>query len=102
VDQKVVQMQPSIGTSTSQAITEIQRYLDDTIIKRNLDPLTWWFEHQYHYRFLSILARKTLCCLGSSVPCERVFSKAGLIVSDRRNRLKSTKIQQLLFLNNNS
>jgi len=102
VDQKVAQMQPSIGTSTSQAITEIQRYLDDTIIKRNLDPLAWWCEHQYYYPFLSILARKTLCCLGSSVPCERVFSKAGLIVSDRRCRLKPTKIQQLLFLNNNS
>lgn len=70
VDQKVAQMQPSIGTSTSQAITEIQRYLDDTIIKRNLDPLVWWCEHQYYYPFLSILARKTLCCLGSSVPCE--------------------------------
>lgn len=102
VDQKVAQMQPLIGTSTSQPITEIQRYLDDPIIKRNLDPLAWWYEHQYYYPFLSILARKTLCCLGSSVIWERVFSKAGLIVYDRRCRLKSTKIQQLLFLNNNS
>lgn len=102
IDKRVSQVQPAIRTSTARALIEVQRYLEEPIINRNENPLEWWQEHKYNYPFLSILARKTLCCLGSSVPCERVFSKAGLIISDRRCRLKSKKAEMLLFLNQNS
>lgn len=34
----------------------------------------------------------------TSVPCERIFSSAGLVLSDRRCRLKSEKVNMLLFL----
>ena len=36
-----------------------------------------------------------------SVPSERLFSKAGQLVSERRNRLKPSNVDMLLFLNNN-
>lgn len=102
IDKRVSQAQPAIRTSTARALVEVQRYLEEPILKRNDNPLEWWQKHKYNYPYLSILARKTLCCLGSSVPCERVFSKAGLIITDRRCRLKSKKAQMLLFLNQNS
>lgn len=101
IDSKVSQIQPS-GTNTSRAIIEVQRYLEDDIQNRNTDALKWWMDNKHNYPYLSQLARRTLCCLGTSVPCERVFSKAGLLISDRRSRLSSKKVEMLLFLNQNS
>lgn len=101
IDSKISQIQPT-GTSTSRAIIEVQRYLEDDIQNRNTDPLKWWKDNKHNYPYLSQLARRTLCCLGTSVPCERVFSKAGLLISDRRRRLSSNKVEMLLFLNQNT
>ncbi|XP_022162108.1 uncharacterized protein LOC111027917 [Myzus persicae] len=91
IDKRVSEVHPAIRISTARAIVEVQRYLEEPILKRNGNPLEWWQEHKYNYPYLSIFSRKTLCCLGSSIPCERVFSKAGLIITDRRCRLKSKK-----------
>lgn len=90
-----------IGTAKSRAIVEVQRYLEDSIIPRSQDPLKWWKDHAYNYPHLSVVARNTLCNLGTSVPCERIFSNAGLILNDRRCRLKSEKVNMLLFLHFN-
>jgi len=102
IDKQVSQIQPAIKTSTAWALVEVQRYIEEPILKRNGNPLEWWQQYKYNYPYLSILARKTLCNLGSSVPCEQIFSKAGLILSDRRCQLKSKKAEMLLFLNQNS
>ncbi|XP_060854989.1 zinc finger BED domain-containing protein 4-like [Metopolophium dirhodum] len=101
IDTQVTSNQPSERTSTARAIIEVQRYMEELLIPRQCSPLVWWQEQKYNFPFLSILARRMLCCLSSSVPCERVFSKAGLILSDRRCRLNSKKAQMLLFLNHN-
>lgn len=44
------------------------------------------------------LAMKYLCIPATSVPSERVFSKAALICNQRRNRLEGKKIDQIIFL----
>ncbi|EFN86513.1 hypothetical protein EAI_02075, partial [Harpegnathos saltator] len=36
--------------------------------------------------------------VATSVPSERLFSKAGLILTQQRNRLKGRLLSQLLFL----
>lgn len=87
------------GTSRSRAIIEVQRYLEANILPRKEDPFKWWRENKYNFQYISKMAQEKLCFRASSVPCERLFSKAGLIIWDRRNRLK---VQQLLFLNVNS
>jgi len=100
-DSKVSQIQPT-GTNTSRTIIEVLRYLEDVIQNRNTDALKWLMDNKHYYPYLSQLARRKLCCLGTSVPCERVFSKAGLLISDRRSRLSSKKVEMLHFLNQNS
>ncbi|KAL4105171.1 hypothetical protein QTP88_020443 [Uroleucon formosanum] len=90
IDLNVARFTP-LGTAKSRAIVEVQRYLDDAVIARNQDPLKWWKGQSYNYPNLSILAKNYLCHLSTSVPCERIFSSAGLVLNDRRCRLKNEK-----------
>lgn len=90
-----------LGTPTSQAILEVQRYLEMPVLGRNEDPLEWWNASKHSFPNLAVLARQKLNFVATSVPCERLFSKAGYILNDRRTRLGIRKIQQLLFLNTN-
>lgn len=89
-------------SSTSRAIIEVQRYMDDNLVIRKKDPLTWWLENKFIYPHLSMLVKEKCCVVATSVPCEHLFSKAGQILSERRTRLGNTKAQQLLFLNVNT
>lgn len=82
-------------------MAELRMYLDDAILHRKEDPLIWWKDRQKIYPWLSILARKYLSIVATSVPCERIFSKAGQVITERRNRLKSTNVEKILFLHCN-
>ncbi|XP_023312348.1 zinc finger BED domain-containing protein 4-like [Anoplophora glabripennis] len=90
------------GTATSRALMEVQRYMEEDLLPRNDNPLDWWREHKYSYPYLSIVAQEKLSIVATSVPCERIFSKAGLVISDRRNRLSGNKVDKILFLNMNT
>ncbi|XP_049302031.1 zinc finger BED domain-containing protein 4-like [Bactrocera dorsalis] len=61
----------------AKAIFEIQRYLEDGLFSRSCNSFHWWLENKYRYPKMAELAKKYLCVLASSVPCERIFSKAG-------------------------
>ena len=78
-----------------------KHYMEEKILQRKDDPLKWWKEHDKHYTLLSILALKYLSIPGTSVPSERVFSKAGELVSARRSRIKPKNVDMFLFINKN-
>lgn len=83
------------------AMIEVQRYLSSANIPRKEDPLECWKTQKNLYPHLFMLSQKYLCTPASSVPCERIFSKAGQIASKRRNRISPSMLQKLLFLNKN-
>lgn len=60
-------------------------------------PLKYW--QNYSQSPLSKLAKRYLTIIATSVPSERLFSRAGNIITDLRNRLTGEHLQQLLFLN---
>ncbi|XP_074037291.1 E3 SUMO-protein ligase ZBED1-like [Leptinotarsa decemlineata] len=91
-----------VGTAHSKAIIEVQRYVDEPPIPREEDPLEWWRKNAYNFPNLSELVKEKCVTVATSVPCERLFSKSGLMLSDRRNRLSCDKVKKLLFLNSNS
>lgn len=99
-DRQVAEM-TSKRTPTSDAMVETCQYLQQKNIGRKEDPLLWWQQNGSQYPQLQHLAMKYLCVPSTSVPSERLFSKAGELVSARRNRIKPKHINLFLFLNKN-
>lgn len=86
---------------TSKGHVEVRRYLEELILDRKKDPLIWWKQNAHNYPYLGKVVQERCCCLATSVPCERLFSKGGYILNDRRTRLSSSKVQQIMFVNTN-
>ncbi|XP_068244012.1 zinc finger BED domain-containing protein 4-like [Palaemon carinicauda] len=80
---------------------ELRRYLEEPIIPRDEDPLKWWKMHSVLFPKLHALAKKFLCIPATSVPSERLFSKAGELISHRRSALSDKNINMILFFNKN-
>jgi hypothetical protein len=69
--------------------------------ERSPDPLSWWkIKASVYPRLIKVMTGR-LCIVATSVPSERVFSKTGQIITERRNRISPLKARQLAFLNAN-
>lgn len=68
------------------AIIEIDRYIREPQLDRNEDPLKWWDERRILFPNLYEIVKRRLCIVATSVPCERLFSKTGQVLTERRNR----------------
>ena len=79
----------------------IEMYLKEPIQPRHIDPLEYWKEKKQVWNSLAIMAFKYLTIPPSSASSERLFSSAGDIISEERNRLISEKAEMLLFLKKN-
>jgi len=99
-DQTVVNLIGGTGASVA-GIVEVDKYLNEPLISRQENPLAWWVERKKVYPRTYELVKRRLCMIATSVPCERVFSKAGQVVTEKRSRLATNKISQILFLNHN-
>lgn len=73
------------------AIVEIDKYLAELHIPRTDDPLIWWESKKFLYPNLYKIILKRFCIPATSVPCERIFSKAGQICNEKRSRLTTKK-----------
>ncbi|KAK6175202.1 hypothetical protein SNE40_013713 [Patella caerulea] len=80
---------------------EVKTFMDQPPIKLSECPFVWWNKNSKNYPHLAELARSLLFIPGTSVPSERIFSKCGLVLSDRRCRLKPNHAEMLVFLNHN-
>ena len=76
---------------------EFNDYLNSNFVEWDINPLDWWALHQYKYYHLSALARKFLAITATSAPVERIFSTAGLVISNKRSRL-DTDLAELIIL----
>lgn len=89
---------------TSNVITPIEEFENfrrEAPSRSGENALSWWKARCHQYPALAKLARHYLCIPATSVPAERVFSTAGLIVSKLRASLKPETVDMLIFLNKN-
>lgn len=88
-------------SSTASSIIEVDKYLSEVILDRRQDPLIWWRQRKDVYPRLYKIMLKHLCITATSVPCERIFSKLGQIINEKRSRLKPGKSSKIIFLAHN-
>lgn len=104
---KEVQQHLKPTNPKASAIVEVDRYIDEPILPRknalglNQDPLAWWHQRRHIYPKLFQIMKTRLCIMATSVPCERIFSKAGQIINEKRESLKTEKASQIIFLSYN-
>lgn len=80
---------------------ELLQYLADKPPSRDNQPLLWWKTNEHRFSRLTKVARSWLCIPATSTPSERLFSKAGSVVSKKRNSLKPKNVDVILFSNSN-
>ena len=64
-------------------------------------PLKWWRERRGRFPVLYEMARVYLAIPASSAPSERVFSTAGLVLTDKRKHLMESRVARLMFMKRN-
>ena len=78
---------------------ELKAFLSEPV--RVSDPLKWWQLNEMKFPRLSKLAKQYLSVPATSIPSERTFSAAGLLVNKLRASLDTETVDQIVFLNKN-
>jgi len=86
---------------TDSAEEQVRLYLAQPNIPRSESPTAWWQANAGLFPQVAEVARRYLSAPATSVPSERLFSAAGLIYTDRRNRLLPERAEMLLFIRHN-
>ena len=76
---------------------EMNLYREMARVNRFEDPMKWWRQHSNVMPKLARLAKRHIGIPATSVPSERVFSKAGELVSARQSRLKQSNFDILIL-----
>ncbi|KAL7632170.1 UNVERIFIED_CONTAM: hypothetical protein RMT77_010628 [Armadillidium vulgare] len=77
------------------------KYKEKTEMDLHSNPLEFWKKHTNLFPILSDVAKTFLAIPATSVESERMFSKAGDLISDRRTRLSSKNVEKIIFVNRN-
>jgi hypothetical protein len=75
----------------------LEQYLRVSKIESDADPLDWWRKNEDRFPKIARIARQILALQASSANVERVFSHAGTIINDLRNRLSANNVHRLMF-----
>lgn len=81
------------------AAAEIDSYLAETLLSRAADPLAWWKDRKSLYPRLFNVMKQRLCIAATAV--SKNFTNGGQLVYEKRNKLSSSKVSMVLFLNHN-
>lgn len=93
--------QPEIEEPKSPIAIELDRYIADSLLSRDMCPYKWWSKNKFRFPLMSNMAKIFLSAPGSSVYSERLFSEAGNVYEQKRNKLLPNKAEHLVFLHHN-
>ena len=81
-----------------QLALELKGYSLGKTEEMTLNPLEYWRHAASQFPHLAMQAQKLLCVPATSIPCERLFSAAGILVNKHRSSLRPDHIQEMLCL----
>lgn len=90
---------PSSSSASQQSNKELEQFLSQPRAMNNEDGLQWWKRHELQFPILAKMARDFLSISATSVPAERLFSKASIVIRKHRNRLNNESARWLLCIN---
>ena len=76
---------------------ELNKYFAEKVATRDTDPLQWWNMNEFRFKTLAQVARSILCVPATSTASERLFSTAGLTVTNLRSCLKPDNVDAFVF-----
>lgn len=80
---------------------ELQRYQGEECIDIDEKPLLWWKSREAQYPTMVKLVRQYFSIPATSVRSEELFSTAGNVLTENRNRLLPENVDRLVFLHEN-
>ena len=90
------------SAETNSPMNEVDCYLMEPLLDyKESQPFVWWADHKSRYPTVAQVARRYLSATATSIPSERLFSAAGNVYDDRRNRITADHAQHLLFIKSN-
>jgi len=95
--QKSNQVIEPFGRERESVDLTFRQYLNLNMIDIKTDSLEYWEKNCFPK--LAEIAIKYLCIVATSVSRERIFSCAGNIINQNRNRTQPERLSKLLFLN---
>ena len=79
---------------------EISNYRNESVLGK-VEVLEYWDKNKNFYPILSFISTVVLCTPSTSVLSEAAFSHAGYRIRDRRNKIATDKVDQILFIYEN-
>ena len=91
------------GASVDDSGNEVDIYFSEALIEFHggEHSLNWWATNRLRFPILAKLSRRYLSAPPTSVPSERLFSVAGDLYDEKRNRLSPEHAEELLFIKSN-
>lgn len=89
------------SSKSNPSMDELRRYLSEPV-DEDMNPLEWWKKNEVRFPRIAQVARSVLAIPATSVPSERIFSAAGLIVTKLRNRISTDLVDKIIFLRKNN
>ena len=92
-----------LGATSTQSAEEDKSEFDHERFKKepqlhhDENALVWWKRNEVRFPVTAKVARQLLCVPATSVPSERIFCIAELIVSNLRTSLKPENMDMLIF-----
>ncbi|XP_045778829.1 E3 SUMO-protein ligase ZBED1-like [Maniola jurtina] len=92
---------PLVDDFNTTARKELDMFLKEEVAQRDSCPLEWWKSHACIYPNLAEIFSDHGHLVVTSVECERAFSKAGSLVTEKRALLSRKRATELLFIKSN-
>jgi hypothetical protein len=81
-----------------QEMDEIERHKNEPAqVPISSDPFKWWQERKNVYSCLERIARRVFAIPATTVPCKRIFSDAGNVLTKKRSRMNSDTLSMILL-----
>jgi hypothetical protein len=82
--------------------TEAEMFYANSDPNELVDPLLFYRHYEKNIPILSSIVKELYCLAPTSVPAESLFSVAGFIQNEERNRLNSKNLEKFTFIKLNS